>query len=124
MQLLEHIPPALLVMFRIGGLMIYAPVLGSSVIPVRIKVLLSLVLGAAIYPVLAAQNHTTAGLDLNLWLLAPLVAMEILIGLAIGFLASLPLTAMQVGGVVISQQMGLGFAQLFNPVIDEESDVV
>jgi flagellar biosynthetic protein FliR len=31
---------------------------------------------------------------------------------------------MQMGGVIISQQMGLGFAQLYNPAIDDESDVV
>jgi flagellar biosynthetic protein FliR len=123
-SLLDHIPPALLVVFRIGGLMIYAPVLGSSVIPVRVKVLLALMLGAAVYPVLAAQHHTAAGLQLSLWTLAPLIAIEVLVGLLIGFLASLPLTSMQIGGVIASQQMGLGFAQLFNPALDEEADVV
>ncbi len=124
MSLLEHIPPALLVIFRLGGLMIYAPVLSSSVIPVRVRVLLTFVLGAAIYPVIAAQHGFGDGLSLSLWLLGPLVAMEILVGLLIGFLASLPLSAMQVGGVIISQQMGLGFAQLYNPAIDDESDVM
>lgn len=124
MSLIEHIPPAMLVIFRIGGLMIYAPVLGSSVIPVRVRVLLALVMGAAVYPVIASRGHAATGLDLDLWLLAPLVAIEVLIGVVIGFLASLPLTAMQSGGVIISQQMGLGFAQLYNPAYDDESDVV
>jgi flagellar biosynthetic protein FliR len=123
-SLLHHIAPALLVIFRIGGLMIYGPVLGSNVVPVRVKVLLAFVLGAAIYPTLAAHDHTAVGLQLSLWMLAPLVALELLIGLVIGYLASLPLSSMQMGGVIISQQIGLGFAQLFNPAIDEESDVV
>jgi flagellar biosynthetic protein FliR len=123
-SILDHIPPALLVIFRIGGLMIYGPVLGSSVIPVRIRVLLAFVLGAAIYPTLAAQHHTAVGLQLNVWMLGPLVALELLVGLIIGYLASLPLTGVQIGGVIISQQMGLGFAQLFNPAINEESDVL
>lgn len=104
--------------------MLYAPVFGSSVIPVRMRVLFTFVLGAAIYPVLSTQHQFGAGLTLDLWLLAPLIAIEILIGLLIGFLASLPLGAMQAGGIIISQQMGLGFAQLYNPAFDDESDVV
>ena len=122
--LLAHIAPALLVIFRIGGLMIYGPVVGSSVIPGRVRVLLAFVLGAAVYPVLSAGGHVGTGLLLNLWTLAPLVALEVLIGLLIGFLASIPLGALQIGGVIVGQQMGLGFAQLYNPAIDDESDVV
>jgi flagellar biosynthetic protein FliR len=123
-SLVDHIAPALLVIFRVGGIMIYAPVVGSSIVPGRVKVLLAFVLGAAVYPSLAAHHHTAAGLAVDLWLLAPLIAMEIIIGLVIGYIASLPLTGMQMGGVIISQQMGLGFAQLYNPAIDDESDVV
>jgi len=123
-SLLHHIAPALLVIFRIGGLMIYGPVFGSGVVPVRVKVLLAFVLGAAIYPTLAAQEHTAIGIPLNLWMIGPLIALELLIGLVIGYLASLPLSSMQMGGVIVSQQIGLGFAQLFNPAIDDESDVI
>ncbi len=123
-SLYDHIAPALLVIFRIGGLMIYAPVLGSTVIPGRVKVLLAFVLGAAIYPSLAAQHHTALGLQVDMWMLAPLIALELMVGLIIGFIASLPLTGMQIGGVIVGQQMGLGFAQLYNPAIDDESDVV
>lgn len=104
--------------------MFYAPVVSSSVIPGRVRILLAFVLGAAVYPVLAAGNHVGAGLTLNLWMLAPLIALEVLIGLLIGFLASIPLSSLQIGGVIISQQMGLGFAQLYNPAIDDESDIV
>jgi flagellar biosynthetic protein FliR len=50
--------------------------------------------------------------------------MELLIGLVIGYVASLPLLAMQTGGLIMGQQMGLGFAQLYNPAIDDEADIV
>ncbi len=50
--------------------------------------------------------------------------MELAIGLVIGFMASLPLIAIQTGGLVMGQQMGLGFASFFNPAIDDEADVV
>ena len=124
MSLIAHIPPAVLVATRIGGLTFYAPVIGSSAIPAHVKALLALVLGAAIYPMLAARHEFPGGTELNLWLLAPLMVMEVLIGALIGFLASLPLSALQVGGVVISQQMGLSFGQIYNPQTGEDSDIV
>lgn len=122
--ILAHIVPVLLVIFRIGGLMIYAPVFGSQVIPSRVKVFLSFMIGAAIYPALLAGPLHGVSVEPSLAVLAPLVALEMLIGITIGFVASIPLIAMQTGGLIMGQQMGLGFAQFFNPAIDDEGDVV
>lgn len=119
----EHIPAALLVVFRIGGLMIYGPVFGSSVIPVRVRVFLSFVIGFAVYGAVA-PNEFSRPVSTEIWSLAPMIAMELMIGLIIGYLASLPLLAMQTGGLIMGQQMGLGFAQLYNPAIDDEADIV
>lgn len=123
--LLVHLPAALLVIFRIGGLMLFAPVFGSNIVPLRLRILLAFVLGAAIYPVLHGVGVVSPeGLSLNLASLAPLVAMEVLVGLIIGLIASLPLVAMQMGGLLMGQQMGLGFATLYNPAMGDEGDVV
>ena len=123
--LLVHLPAALLVIFRIGGLMLCAPVFGSNIIPVRVRILLAFVLGIALYPALYSVGAVSPeGLSLDLASLAPLVALEILVGLTIGLLASLPLMAMQMGGLLMGQQMGLGFATLYNPALGDEGDVV
>jgi flagellar biosynthetic protein FliR len=124
--ILSHLPIATLVVFRVGGLMLMGPVFGSPAIPVRVKVMLSALIGVAVYPALLAgplaDAVTTTPLDL--FALGPLVAVELLIGLIVGYLASLPLTAVQTGGLVIGQQMGLGFARFYNPGIDDEADIV
>jgi len=120
----EHVAPAMLVMFRFGGLMIFGPLFGSSVIPVRIKVFLTLLLGLAVYPLLSRESLAGQPVELELWTLAPMVAVEIFFGAAIGFLASMPMVAAQTGGLIMGQQMGLGFAQFYNPAIDDEGDVV
>jgi len=122
--ILHHVPAALLVIFRIGGLTIYGPVLGSSVIPVRVKVMLSFMIGIMCYPLLSSDHFARLHFQDELWMLAPLVGMELIIGLIVGFLASLPLLALQTGGLIMGQQMGLGFAQLYNPAIDDEADIV
>lgn len=120
----EHIPPALLVVFRIGGLMIFGPVFGSAVIPVRIKVALAFFVGLAIYPLLSREHFAGTELVLDVWMLGPIVAMEFMVGLVIGYAASLPMVAMQTGGLIMGQQMGLGFAMFYNPAVDDEADIV
>ena len=119
----SHVAPALLVVFRLGGLMILGPVFGSSVIPAKIRVLLAFLIGAAVYPVLAGRVMPAAA-GLTLWTLAPLMATELLIGLLIGYLATIPMIATQMGGLLMSQQMGLGFARFYNPGMDAQSDIV
>jgi flagellar biosynthetic protein FliR len=113
-----------MVVFRIGGLMIFGPVFGSSVVPVRVKVFLSLLVGLAVYPLVSRDYFASHELRLDLWALAPMVAMESLIGLVIGYIASFPMVAVQTGGLVMGQQMGLGFARFYNPAVDDEADVV
>lgn len=123
-QSFDHIPIAMLVIFRIGGLFVYAPVLGSNLVPVRVRVSLAILLGLAVYPLLASTHFADLSLQLHMWTLAPLIALEVLLGVVIGFAAMLPLVAVQVGGLVMSQQMGLGFAQFYNPAMDDEADIL
>lgn len=123
-QILDHVPPAMLVVFRFTGLTIYGPVFGSPTIPVRVKVMLSVLLGIAVYPLITHVHPAQAPLQLDLWSLGPMVAAELLIGLIIGYVASLPMTAVQTGGLIMGQQMGLGFARFFNPAVDDEADIV
>ena len=122
--LLDHVPPALLVIARIGGLMIFGPVFSARMIPGRVKVFLAVVVGLAVYPVVAVRTPGAGPLSLDLWSLGPMVAMELAIGMVIGYLASLPLLAVTTGGLVMSQQMGLGFARFFNPAMDDDADVI
>jgi len=117
--LLDHVPPALLVICRIGGLAIYGPVIGSSIIPGRVRVMLAVILGLAVYPVLNTQELGNAGWQMNLWSLGPAIALELLVGMVIGFLASLPLLTVQLGGLMMGHQMGLGFAKFFNPAMED-----
>ena len=123
-DILHHVPPALLVIFRLAGLMIFAPLLGSTILPARVKVFLSLVLGLAMYPAVLVHVPDDAPLALDLWSLAPLMFAELLIGAAIGFMAGLPLVAVNMGGLIMGQQMGLGFARLFNPAAGVDQNVI
>jgi flagellar biosynthetic protein FliR len=118
-HLLPHIPAFLLVMSRLTGIFMFGPVFGASVIPRRVKVLLALVLAFCIYPIIPPQ----VPVQLTMGNLIFAVAGELLIGAVIGYVASLPLVGMQLAGVMIGHQLGLGLAQVFNPEFDEQTEV-
>lgn len=116
--------PLVLVAARLGGLALFAPVLGSQVIPGRIKAFLFLGLSAATVPVLVSSGRIEAAVEYTLWQFLAAIALEITIGALIGFVALMPLMAMQTGGLIMAQQMGLGFARFYNPAMGDEADVL
>ena len=120
-----------MVMFRLSGIFILAPIFGSTTIPRTVKVMLVFTLTCCIYPMLLNPGNASATMfapildrDLNLWLLLPYTAMELLIGLVIGFCASLPMIGIQLSGDVIDKQIGIGFADIVNPETGEQSGVM
>ncbi|MEE3002244.1 MAG: flagellar biosynthetic protein FliR [Planctomycetota bacterium] len=123
--ILVHLPAVLLVILRIGGLMVFAPVLSSKVVPLRLRIVLTLVLGISMYPILLGIGAvSTEGLSLEPGTFLPLAVREVFIGMVIGLVASLPLVALQMGGLLMGQQMGLGFATLYDPAMDDQGDVL
>jgi flagellar biosynthesis protein FliR len=120
----KHLGPAVLVVVRLGGLAIFAPIFASSMIPRLVKVLLIGLLALATYPTLAMGPLRGAVVQADFASIAPLMVNEVLIGGVIGFLAMLPMVALQMGGQVMGTQMGLGFARLYNPAMEDEGDVL
>ena len=122
-SLSQHLVPAAMVVARVAGLAVQGPVLSSPAIPVRIKALLVLSLGLAVYPTVSAHAALPVA-GTSLAMAAPLLLVEFAIGVFIGFMASMPLLAAQFGGMSMGQQIGLGFARFYNPAIGDESDAL
>ena len=49
-DIFEQIPIFMLVFFRVGGLMVLAPLLGSASVPVKVRIMIALVLSMAVFP--------------------------------------------------------------------------
>ena len=102
----------MLVFARVGAMVMLLPGLGESNIPVRIKLAIAVMLTLVILPL----HRTAYQIDMNS--LTPLLVMmlhEIVIGIVLGATARVTLSALQVGGSVIAQQMGLGFVTSVDP---------
>ncbi len=118
--LFEQAPVFALVLFRVGGLLVLAPLLGGASIPAKVKVMIALVLSAAVFSLVpqpvAAPN--------NVWGLALAVGNELLIGICMGFTLSLMFLGVRVGAELVSQQMGWSLARLVDPTSQISSTVL
>ena len=103
----------MLVFARIGAMVMLLPGLGETNIPVRIKLAIALLLTLIILPLHRAAYHV----DIQASMMPLLVLMihEIVIGVVLGATARVTLSALQVAGSVIAQQMGLGFVTAVDP---------
>ncbi len=91
--------------------MMVVPVLGARVVPTRIRLGIALILSLIITPMLPAQQ--IKGIDTIAMITA--IAEQVLIGLTMGFAVKLVFSAIETGGHLIGQTMGLGFAQMVDP---------
>ena len=110
----------MLVLFRIAGLMVSAPLLSSAAIPLRIRAFIALVLALAVFP-LVGQVGTVPN---SLAALAVAAGGEVVLGLLMGFAVSLVFTGIQVGAEMVGQQMGFSMAQLVDPLSQITTDVL
>ncbi len=88
-----------LVFSRVGTMVMVLPALGEATIPPRARLALALALTLVMAPVVGAAYPATAG---NLGMTTGLVISEIVIGLAVGLIVRMVLSAVQVAGNVIA----------------------
>src|SRR5438128_1914810 len=104
---------AFMLMFaRIGTMIMLLPGLGEMSVPARVRLTVALVLTLVLFPL-----HR-AGYTIDLRAPGPVIialAQELLIGVMLGLTARLTISALQVAGSVIAQQLGLGFVTAIDP---------
>lgn len=96
---------------RVAALFSVAPVLGTQITPVRVRIILAVLVTTVIAP-LAPPVHGLDPLSPQAMVVA---AQQVLIGLALGFALRLVFSALEMGAQAIALQMGLGFAELMDP---------
>jgi flagellar biosynthetic protein FliR len=98
-------------MMRIGAMFISMPVIGTRLVPTRVKIIISLVLSVVVLPLLPDLPQVEA-LSLEGLLVS---VQQILIGLSMGFTMQLVFGALMIAGEAIAMSMGLGFASMVDP---------
>jgi flagellar biosynthetic protein FliR len=113
---------AFILMFaRIGTMIMLLPGLGELSVPARVRLTVALVLTAVILPLHRGDYQ----LDLRAF--GPVLTMlgeEMLVGAVLGMIARLTISALQVAGSIVAQQMGLGFVTAVDPNQGQQGVIV
>ena len=118
--LLQVVPVFVLVLFRIAGMMLFAPLFGSAKIPKRVKTMFTIVMALG----MMAGVKAPAQMPQTPWDLAIGIGGEMAFGLAMGTAVSLIFIAAQWAGEIIGQQMGLNSGELFDPMYGGAGNLV
>ena len=111
----------LLTFARVGTMVMLLPGVGELNLPARVRLTIALVLTAVLLP-----SHQMA-YTIDLTSLPPLLTMlfqELVIGAVLGLTARLAISALQVAGSVVAQQLGLGFVTAIDPTQNQQGMLV
>jgi len=103
-----------LVLLRASGLVVFCPILGAELLPVRVRVAVALALAVAVLPVVAVPEPTPLPAAAGWWLVT--VAGELAVGLAIGLAARVMFAGVESAAGVIAGQSGFAMASMIDPL--------
>lgn len=119
-QLLDWIAAYAWPFVRISATLTAMVAFGTQLVSVRVRVLLALAMTIVMVPTLPAMP-TEALFSIKGMLIT---ALQVVIGLAIGFISLMVMQAMVLGGSIIAMQSSLGFAAMVDPVSGQQTPVV
>lgn len=118
MTLLSFVSVFLLVFGRIVGFLVAAPLFSSKQLPAQHK--LALAAGLAYFASYAVKTTVNVE-DFDFFFR---MGTEVIVGLALGLLASFLLYAPQIAGSIIDLQMGLAMASAYDPMFGGQSPII
>jgi flagellar biosynthetic protein FliR len=110
-----------LILGRVSGLFLLAPVLGSKEMPRQVKLGLALMISMILLPVV---RHPAAAIPTDFLPFTLLLGKEILAGLVIGYASTLVFLGVMVAGQIIDFQMGFSIVSLIDPITNLRISVV
>ncbi len=96
--------------FRVTGMMLYMPIFGSFLIPMRIRIVFSIFIAFFVSTIIEFPEIDMFSVKGLL-----LAASQLLIGYIFAFILQMGFQAVTVAGEAISMSMGLAFAQIVDP---------
>ncbi len=120
LEIFLALPAFALVLFRLSGLMLTAPLYGSRMVPLRIRAAMTMVIAAMIFPLVRQQ----APADLSLSTAVIGGVGELMIGAIVGLSLAILLMGAEVGGLIVGRQAGMALGNIFDPMQNQQASIV
>jgi flagellar biosynthesis protein FliR len=111
----------LLAFARVGTMVMLLPGVGEMNLPSRVRLTMALVLTAILLP----AHQKAYAVDLHAF--GPMLVVlfqELIVGAVLGLTARLAISALQIAGAVVAQQLGLGFVTAVDPSQNQQGVIV
>jgi flagellar biosynthetic protein FliR len=108
-----------LVMCRVGGLFVLAPIFSGRMIPAQAKVIVAGAISFALEPMVVANQTIPTGVQV-----VPLIMKELLVGLAFALVLGVVAAGVQAAASIMDTMVGFSFAQLVDPLTQGQSAVI
>jgi len=117
----DDVVAAALILLRVSAMIMFLPILGHQLVPSQVKIGLIGLVTILLYPVVRPSLPEIPPSPVAFSLIA---GQEILIGGMLAMLSRLIFTAVQLAGQIMSSQMGMTIANVFDPVTNAQIAVV
>jgi flagellar biosynthesis protein FliR len=111
----------MLVFARVGGAVMLLPGVGELAIPARVRLGFALALSVIVMPVVASGLPQAPKEPLVLLLL---LGGEVLLGIAVGTMARIMISAVQVSGSIVAYHAGMSTATMFDPTAGQQGAMI
>ncbi|SMO59122.1 flagellar biosynthetic protein FliR [Fodinibius sediminis] len=119
----EMILTGFLIFVRVSALVGSAPFFSNGSIPVRVKIFFAIVLTVMLYPIVPIQGAGVP-VDVSTLELVILIIKELLVGTAMGLVGQIIFAGLQMGGELMSVNVGLSFASVVDPVNQSQGSII
>ncbi|WP_210147152.1 flagellar biosynthetic protein FliR [Shewanella maritima] len=110
----------MLPMFRISSMLMVMAVFGANTTPSRVRLLLAVAITVAVAPMLPEMP----GIELMSLSAVFIIAQQIIIGAAMGFVTLMVMQTFVLTGQIIGMQTSLGFASMVDPGSGQQTPIV
>ena len=110
-----------IIITRIAGLFLVAPVLSSARIPARVRILLAALMALMLFQVLPLYQFS---LRMNVVDYFFIAGKELVVGMLLGTVARILFAAIEFAGTVIGFQMGLSIANVVDPQTSQQISII
>jgi flagellar biosynthesis protein FliR len=118
--------PFLLIFIRVNGVLFAAPFFGDRIVPIQVKIGLSLLIALILTPTLSGSGQAEyfSSTMPEPFVLFYMASTELLVGLIIGFCTRLFFEGVQLAGQLIGYQMGFSMSNVLDPMSGAQVSIV
>lgn len=117
----EWLLKAILIWVRTSTIFLIAPFFGQAMVPIRVRILLSLGISLSLAHVIAVQVPASLG---SVTALSVALVMQVMVGLILGFAALIVFSGIQVAGSVVATQAGFSLINIIDPQTSVENSII